>query len=475
MDAASVPCVGSKGLSATPECVLLPKCLIREVLADGTCPLHVRLQLQRAVAGELDGSSSKATAASCFEAGDAVLPQAALLNGAAFLSYADCLAARTVNTAFLCDFMSRPAGCDAVAASALPAASVSSSVAAAVGTLGATIAGAVDPRRPAEADAETGGGGGDFAAAAAEPGRGDAAAAAAADVPAGVPADSEGRDATSVRVETALPEVRQVDIYNRIRARLWLQRLGDVTLGARDESVFDTAVRSYVDEGLRRRLEREVAAAKLMMEAEVREAKSSMLQCIQVVSEEVDRRVRENVVALRAEFDRRTSEQARGLQEMVERRVIEQTAAMQAEVDRRTESVRIAMEDCAREQVAAAARLRAEVAETRTSLEARVRQQEASAANLANELHVLRGQLRDLCHVRAQLLVRVQEREQVVALLRDQLQALGISPVASLDSAAVDATSAAARRDRLGCCFVGPLLALLRPRPTPIRAEHCST
>jgi hypothetical protein len=209
--------------------------------------------------------------------------------------------------------------------------------------------------------------------------------------------------------------------HDRIRVRLWLQRLGDLTAGGADETVFDSAVRGFVDKAMRRRLEGEVVAAKHGMAEEVRAAKANMLQCVQAISEEVDRRVHEKVAALQDEFDRRVSEQDVALREMVEKRVTMQTEMMKAEVDRRTDSVRQALESQAKLHEDVAAKLQTEVASIRKALMEQVYEQEARVSCLTEELDNLKSQFAEVCAVREALEGKVCKHDEAVIQLSKQL------------------------------------------------------
>jgi hypothetical protein len=359
----------------------VPRCVVQEVLADGTSPLHLRLQLSRCLSQR---SCEKGNADAALGVQD-VTVEAALLEArcttavASFLPHEDILRLRAASTEMLFDVMQ-------------PQLSV---------------------------------------------------------------ACSAGSD-TDESCDVSLTEV-----HDRIRARLWLQRLGTVTQGSADESVFETRVRSFVDVAMRRRLESEVAAAKALMEDEVREAKASMLQCVQVVSEEVDRRVRDNVLSLQVEFERRTADQAKSLHEMVERRVTEQTQLLQAEVDRRTDGVRVAMDRCARDQQEAASQLRAEVALTRAMLEERVWEQEKSAEQFGLELETLRAQMVELTAIRQALEERVADQEETAAQLRGEIAVL---------------TGRVGKRFQgraLAMCWA-PLVACLQPCSAAMRDQRMS-
>lgn len=315
------------------DTVALPRYLINEVLTDGVCSLHLRVQLSRT--SSHDGAARQPT--------QGLLAEPRCFAGvAAFLDHHDVLSARTASAGMLGDVM-QP-----------------------------------DP----------------FSSA-----------------------------CTFHDSKSALTKV-----HDRIRARLWMEKLAVVTVGSPDESVFETRVRSFVDEATKRRLESELTEAKARMEREVREAKESMLQCVQAVSEEVDRRVRDKVASLQAEFERRTDEQAKALREMVERRVFEQTSALQAEVDRRTNAMKSAMEHRAHEHEASATKLRIDVMNTRIALEERVQLQEKTAVALATELQALRTHLLDLASIRDILEARLLEQEKVAESLKDKLAAAMSAP-----------------------------------------------
>lgn len=58
--------------------------------------------------------------------------------------------------------------------------------------------------------------------------------------------------------------------HDVIRTRLWMHRIADVTAGTKDESVFETRLRSLADEALRTRMATEMQDALLQMEEQVR-------------------------------------------------------------------------------------------------------------------------------------------------------------------------------------------------------------
>lgn len=341
----------------------MPSRLLQEVVRDGCCPLHLRLQLFHALQGgdlltwKLD--EGKESAASSIETdAHAALAMVGLLGGpvhqgcassalTGYLPLEDLLRARAASSATLCGLMQRV----------------------------------------------------------------------------------EDAEAFDQMGEQFMKSARSpiVLVHSMIRCRLWLHRLGQLSRRLPDEQVFETSVRSYVDEALRRRLTAEVEAARSRMEEEVREAKATMLQCVQAISEEVDRRVQEKVSILQDEFDRKATEQVRALQDAVERRVGEQTAALRAEVDRRSDCVRQAVEARARAQEDAARKLQDEVTRIRQELESRVGEQEDVAGRLAVELAEVRRSFRDLVLVRQALEERLVEQEVLAEGLRTELLVLQVS------------------------------------------------
>lgn len=381
--------------------VAVPRCVLREVLEDGCCPLHLRIQLARVLRGNTsaaaraDGQKMDTTPCEALlDAGlDGILDAGCTSAIAAFMSHEDLLATRAAGTEPLCSMMRRPL--------------VEESSSAAVPAVRSQLPG---PAAHGEGLTDMD----HLASIAVAATRGDNELLEALQLVDGP--ENQGS------VPAALSAL--ANVHRRIRVRLWLRRLAEITAGGADEDIFETSVRSFVDDALRRRLEAEVAAAKRGMEGEVRTAKANMLQCVQAISEEVDRRVRDKVAALQEEFDRRAGEQAHGLREMVEQRVSEQTLALQAEVNRRTDCVREAVEQRAREQEEAAARLHAEVANIRSVLEERVREQEDVAHRLTNELTTLRTKFFDITGEREALEARVAEQEALAVRLQSELDSL---------------------------------------------------
>merc|ERR1712039_599777 len=84
-------------------------------------------------------------------------------------------------------------------------------------------------------------------------------------------------------------------IHNRIRVRLWMCRIADLTAGTNDESIFETQLRSLADEALRSRLNAEMQEALVHVE--------------------------EQIHRFQAEVDRRFEDQERDVRRAVEERV----------------------------------------------------------------------------------------------------------------------------------------------------------
>lgn len=377
-----------------PRLIEIPEILVQEIIEDGCCPLHLRIQL----ASALDTSDQSDCNAKCLTAEDesseaacTALAIVGLLGGpmhpvggcytslSAYLEVSDVLAARAASSAAMCGLMQRPEDegeCSFVEEKELARA------------------------HPVQAEAQ--------------------------EVTTDTERGEQAHDVEQLVVEAPVAAIRtrrsaRGRVHDGIRCRLWLQRLYLLTKSMPDERVFETMVRSYVDEALRRRLTAEVEAARQLMEEEVREAKATMLQCVQAISEEVDRRVREKVSMLQDEFDRKANEQVRALQDAVERRVGEQTAALRAEVDRRSDCVRAAVESRARAQEDVAKRLQDEVVRIRQELESRVGEQEDVAGRLAMELSEVRRSFQDLVMVRQALEERLLYQEGASERLRAEL------------------------------------------------------
>lgn len=95
----------------------------------------------------------------------------------------------------------------------------------------------------------------------------------------------------------ALPKV-----HDRIRTRLWIQRVAELNRDNSDETTFETQVRSFANDALRRR-----------MEAEMAEAKRDMERQIHTFQAEVDRRMEEQAHRVHAIVEERVQQQLDGI------------------------------------------------------------------------------------------------------------------------------------------------------------------
>lgn len=241
------------------EHVLVPRGLLREVVADGCCPLHLRLQLSRLL-GSQEGSSTSAA-----DLAPVVQPPRS-----AATPEEECS-----------DFSILPPHCLAGVSAFLPVAEV----------LEMRACG----REPLQWAMQ----------------RGD---------------------------EERGPRCR---VHDRIRARLWMRRIQDLTLGTKDESIFETGLRSLVDQTLRSRMETEM--------------------------QQVLAHTEEQIHAFQAEVDRRMEEQERHVRRMVEERVQQELdTILVAEVAK----VQAMVEERVRERVSAI--FRREVRETVHELHAKL-------------------------------------------------------------------------------------------------------
>lgn len=355
--------------AASPEgaFVPVPRGVIQEILDDGCCPLQLRLQLQRALASDCrppDGACANAQCSGALVGGLSEAASCCAGAVASFLQLPDFLAARVAGADFLCAVMQRqPDEMDTPVATSEVPFDLSPSVLSEV----MVWSEAVNEEH-------------------------------VANLPSSIQV-----------IQAACATGAAKDVRDKVRIRLWLERISTVAAGTADEKLFETRMKKFVDEALRRRLEGEMAQAK----ANMLQCIQSISQCVQSISEEVERRGQEKVAALKEEFDRRVSEQATKLQDMVERRVNEQAKALQVEVDRRTELVRAAVEQRAREQEEVAFRLQAEMATMRTTLEERVREQEEVALHLSAEIAYNRRHLAELTADRAKLEARILETERM--------------------------------------------------------------
>merc|ERR1719434_615914 len=87
-------------------------------------------------------------------------------------------------------------------------------------------------------------------------------------------------------------------VHDRIRTRLWIQRVADITKDTADETLFENQVKSFANDALRRRMEAEMAEAKLHMERQ-----------IHAFQGEVDRRMEEQALRVHAIVEERVQQQ----------------------------------------------------------------------------------------------------------------------------------------------------------------------
>lgn len=130
-------------------------------------------------------------------------------------------------------------------------------------------------------------------------------------------------------------------VHDRIRTRLWMRRIADLTAGTKDESIFETQMRSLADEALRSR-----------MESEMQEALAHMEQQIQ---------------SFQVEVDRRLEEQERHVRRMVEERVQQELDAI---LVNEVAKVQVMVEERVRERVSTI--FRQEVRETVRELQGKL-------------------------------------------------------------------------------------------------------
>merc|ERR1719326_938526 len=130
-------------------------------------------------------------------------------------------------------------------------------------------------------------------------------------------------------------------VHNRIRTRLWIERVADLTRDTSDETIFETQVKSFANDALRRRMEGEMIEAKLHMERQIH--------------------------AFQGEVDRRMEEQALRVHAIVEERVQQQLDAILAA---EMEKVRAMVEERVQERVRAVVQneVRATVCEVQARL-----------------------------------------------------------------------------------------------------------
>lgn len=128
-------------------------------------------------------------------------------------------------------------------------------------------------------------------------------------------------------------------VHDRVRARLWMRRVAEVTAGTDDETVFETRLRSYADEALRTR-----------MEAELREALDNSERQIRAFQDEVGRRMEEQEQHTRSLVEAQVQEgldailavEIAKVRAVVEEQVLERVGgALQREIRRAVRDLRV--------------------------------------------------------------------------------------------------------------------------------------
>jgi len=114
-------------------------------------------------------------------------------------------------------------------------------------------------------------------------------------------------------------------VHDRIRTRLWMRRIADVTRGTKDESVFETRMRSLADEALRSRMETEMQEALAHMEEQIRAFQAEVDRRLEEQERHVRRLVEERV---QQELDSILASEVVKVQAMVEQRVRERVSAV---------------------------------------------------------------------------------------------------------------------------------------------------
>lgn len=128
----------------------------------------------------------------------------------------------------------------------------------------------------------------------------------------------------STQEEEEEPGVRQL-VHDRIRARLWMRRIEDVTAGTKDETVFETRMRTLADEALRSRMETEMEEALAHMEDQIRAFQAEVDRRLEEQEQHVRRLVEERV---QKELDAILASEVVKVQAMVEERVRERVSAI---------------------------------------------------------------------------------------------------------------------------------------------------
>lgn len=114
-------------------------------------------------------------------------------------------------------------------------------------------------------------------------------------------------------------------VHDRIRTRLWMQRIEVVTAGTKDESVFETRLKSLADEALRTRMESEMQGALVQMEEQVRNFQGVVDRRLQEQEQTMKRMVEERV---QQELDTILRSEMMKVQAMVEQKVRERVGAI---------------------------------------------------------------------------------------------------------------------------------------------------
>ncbi|CAJ1356368.1 unnamed protein product [Effrenium voratum] len=136
-------------------------------------------------------------------------------------------------------------------------------------------------------------------------------------------------------------------VHDRIRTRLWMQRIEDVTAGTKDESVFETRLRRLADEALRTRMETEMKDALLQMEEQVRTFQGVVDRRLQEQEQTMKRMVEERV---QQELDAILQSEMLKVHAMVEQKVRERVSAIfRREVQSTVQQLQAKLEDLARE------------------------------------------------------------------------------------------------------------------------------
>lgn len=100
-------------------------------------------------------------------------------------------------------------------------------------------------------------------------------------------------------MHVAIARLGQVCVaHHRVRTRLWISRLEEINRSTNDESVYDSKVRRLADDALRRRMEAEMADARQDMENRIRDFHL-----------EVDRRMEAQAVRVHAIVEERVQQQ----------------------------------------------------------------------------------------------------------------------------------------------------------------------